>query len=183
MRTLPPALAASLASGATTLARCWRVTRRDATVLGFTDHDRDLAFDTVVHRAILGFEATERSSSSGLAIDSTEVSGALLAPGLTEGSLSCSVNGAPSEASFIGSTAEGLTALIPTLLDPKPTPVSPALVCALAEPVSEGNKVARAARRRASASRACACAIATSRTAPASWSNAFSVASVLICVQ
>ena len=44
MKSLSPALAAHLATGTTTLAYCWRVTRRDGTVLGFTEHDRDLTY-------------------------------------------------------------------------------------------------------------------------------------------
>ena len=42
MKTIPPALQAHLAGGVTTLCYCWRVTRRDGTVLGFTEHDRDI---------------------------------------------------------------------------------------------------------------------------------------------
>ena len=45
MKALPLALAAHLATGATTLAWCWRLTRRDGTQQGFTDHDRDIVFD------------------------------------------------------------------------------------------------------------------------------------------
>ena len=41
---LAPALAAHLATGATTMAYCWRVTRHDGVVLGFTEHDRDLVY-------------------------------------------------------------------------------------------------------------------------------------------
>ena len=36
---------AHLATGLTTLARCWRVVRTDGETLGFTDHDLDLAFE------------------------------------------------------------------------------------------------------------------------------------------
>jgi hypothetical protein len=39
------ALTVHLASGTTTLAWCWRITRADGQVLGFTDHDRPLGFD------------------------------------------------------------------------------------------------------------------------------------------
>ena len=40
-----------LADGATTLARCWKLTRRDGVTQGFTDHDRDLSFGGVVYAA------------------------------------------------------------------------------------------------------------------------------------
>ncbi len=49
MKSFSPSLAAHLASGATTLCACWRVTRGDGVVLGFTDHDRAIVFDDVEH--------------------------------------------------------------------------------------------------------------------------------------
>ena len=42
MRILPSTLQAHLESGATTLATCWRIARKDGAVFGFTDHDRAL---------------------------------------------------------------------------------------------------------------------------------------------
>ncbi len=44
MRAIPSSLAAHLSGEVTTLCRCWRLTRRDGTASGFTDHDRDLTF-------------------------------------------------------------------------------------------------------------------------------------------
>ena len=52
---LSEAFAAHLASGITTLARCWALTRADGTVLGFTDHDRDIGFDGIVFKASYNF--------------------------------------------------------------------------------------------------------------------------------
>lgn len=77
MRTLPPGLSAHLASGATTLCHCWKLMPVAGAALGFTDHDRDLAFDGVTFEAQAGFEASEIESSLGLAIDNLEASGAL----------------------------------------------------------------------------------------------------------
>lgn len=59
MKQFSAALSAHLASGATTLCHCWTVTTRAGEVLGFTDHDRDLAFRGVVHEAQAGFTASE----------------------------------------------------------------------------------------------------------------------------
>ena len=50
-------LYAHLATGATTVCRAWAVVRRDETVYGFTDHDRDLAFEGVAFLA-----STDRKS-------------------------------------------------------------------------------------------------------------------------
>jgi uncharacterized phage protein (TIGR02218 family) len=84
MRTVPPELAAHLASGATTLCRCWRLTRRDETVQGFTDHDEDLGFDGTTFRAGTGFEGAELEARFGLAVTGTEIHGALAAESLNE---------------------------------------------------------------------------------------------------
>jgi uncharacterized phage protein (TIGR02218 family) len=87
MRAIPDALAASLATGATTLARCWRLTRADGAILGFTDHDRDIAVDGLVCSAGSGLEAAEAEVQLGFAVGGSEVQGALVSPGLSEDDL------------------------------------------------------------------------------------------------
>jgi uncharacterized phage protein (TIGR02218 family) len=87
MKSLPAPLQAHLDSGATTLAWCWRLTRHDGTRLGFTDHDRDLAFDGTTFAAATGFTATEIKDSLGLAVDNLEVESALSADSLNESDL------------------------------------------------------------------------------------------------
>ncbi len=84
MRAIPDALQAKLDSGVTTLAHCWRLTRRDGVVLGFTDHDVDLVFEGVTFRAGTGFTASEATSRFDLAIDGSEISGALSDDALSE---------------------------------------------------------------------------------------------------
>ncbi|MBF9036037.1 DUF2163 domain-containing protein [Rhodobacterales bacterium HKCCE2091] len=71
------ALNAHLSLGATDVARCWRLTRRDGLTLGFTDHDRDIAFDGVTHKADTGLTAAALSQTTGLSVDNTEAFGAL----------------------------------------------------------------------------------------------------------
>jgi uncharacterized phage protein (TIGR02218 family) len=77
VRTLPIGLSAHLASGATTLCHCWKLTPLTGAPLGFTDHDRDLVFDGVTFEAQAGFEASEIESSLGLSVDNLDASGAL----------------------------------------------------------------------------------------------------------
>lgn len=77
MRALPPSLAAKLAGGVTTLARAWAVTRTDGQTLGFTDHDRPLAFGGIAFEAASGLTASALEQSLGLAADSHTVEGAL----------------------------------------------------------------------------------------------------------
>lgn len=84
MRAIPEALAGHIAGGVTTLCRCWRLTRRDGVVFGFTDHDRDLTFDGVTYQADSGLAPSEAESQLGLAVSTGEVSGALTGACLTE---------------------------------------------------------------------------------------------------
>jgi uncharacterized phage protein (TIGR02218 family) len=84
MRDLPAPLAAALASGATTLCWCWRITLRSGPTLGFTDHDCDLAFDGTTFEAASGFTGTEIRESVGLSVDDLEVESALTSERLSE---------------------------------------------------------------------------------------------------
>jgi uncharacterized phage protein (TIGR02218 family) len=84
MRQIPEALAAHLAEGATTLCRCWRITRRDGTVLGFTDHDRDLVVAGQPFEAASGLDAREATAELGFAVGGGEVGGALTSEAIAE---------------------------------------------------------------------------------------------------
>lgn len=84
MKTLDPDLAAHLSGGVTTLCWCWRLTRRDGVVMGFTDHDRDVAFDDTLFEAAAGFSASEIRDSVGLGVDNLEVESALSSNRLEE---------------------------------------------------------------------------------------------------
>ncbi|MEQ9692208.1 MAG: DUF2163 domain-containing protein [Bauldia litoralis] len=88
MRQIDDGLAAHIAGGVTTLARCWRVTRSDGVVLGFTDHDRTLTFDGVDHEPVSGFDASEDVGTTGFAVGGMEVSGALSSERLDASDLS-----------------------------------------------------------------------------------------------
>lgn len=83
MRALDPDLQTHLNSGATTLATCWRITRRDGAVLGFTDHDRALAFDGTDFLPDSGASGSALSSSADLAVDNADIEGALSASALS----------------------------------------------------------------------------------------------------
>jgi uncharacterized phage protein (TIGR02218 family) len=87
MKLLPVALDVHLRSGATTLCWCWRLTRRDGIVFGFTDHDTPLAFDGTTFEASAGFTASDIKDGVGLSVDNLEVSGALSSATLTDDDL------------------------------------------------------------------------------------------------
>ncbi len=75
--TISPELQAHLESAVTTLARAWAVERRDGAVFGFTDHDRDLAFEGITFRADTGLTARALEQTTGLAVDNSAALGIL----------------------------------------------------------------------------------------------------------
>lgn len=73
-----------LERGCTTLCHCWRVSRRDGRVFGFTDHDRTLTVDGRDYEPQSGFSQTEARASFGMAVDAVDVEGALSSDVLSE---------------------------------------------------------------------------------------------------
>lgn len=87
MRTIPAALQTKLDGGVTTLCRCWLIARNDGVTQGFTDHDEDVVIGDVTCRAGTGLNASEATQKLGLAVDGSELSGALAADTLNEDDL------------------------------------------------------------------------------------------------
>ncbi|MHA1127325.1 MAG: DUF2163 domain-containing protein [Alphaproteobacteria bacterium] len=84
MKSFPVSLQTHLDSGTTTLAWCWRLTRSDGAVFGFTDHDRPLTFDGTTFEPESGFTASEIRSGSDLSVDAQEAEGVLTSDTITE---------------------------------------------------------------------------------------------------
>ena len=87
MKTISGALATHYAGAVTTIATCWKVTRADLQVFGFTDHRTDLVFLGVTYRAATGHDATDVESSSDFSVDNLDVTGFLDDDTLTEADL------------------------------------------------------------------------------------------------
>ncbi len=84
MKTLPTGLQAHLDTGTTTLAWCWRLTRSDGQVFGFTDHDLPLTFDGTTFEPESGFTASEIRTGSDLSVDAQDAEGVLTSTTITE---------------------------------------------------------------------------------------------------
>lgn len=82
--TMNAEMQAHLATGVTTLCRVLAVERSDGHALGFTDHDRDLAFDGITFRADTGLTAMALQQGTGLSVDNTEAMGALSDAAISE---------------------------------------------------------------------------------------------------
>ena len=87
MRSIPGAIATTLASSLTALATCWKVTLADETVKAFTDHDNDLEVDSVTYLAASGYTASDVDTAAALNVDNLEVAGFLSSPSITEADL------------------------------------------------------------------------------------------------
>lgn len=77
MRTTSAALAAALARPLGSLARLWRVERRDGVVIGLTDHDHDLQVEGTLYRARAGMVPGAVDARIGLGVDGLDVGGSL----------------------------------------------------------------------------------------------------------
>ncbi len=84
MQVLSEAMTAHLAQEVTTLATCWRIERKDAQVLRFTDHDADVLVAGEMYRSSSGISPSAISSQLGLAVDNLELEGMLSEAGIAE---------------------------------------------------------------------------------------------------
>lgn len=87
MKNISAALQAELQKGVTTLATCWKVTRRDGITQGFTDHDRDIDCEGMTFTAKTGFTPTAIANSAALSVDNLDVEGMLDAESISRDSV------------------------------------------------------------------------------------------------
>lgn len=84
MKSFSDEFRAAIAGPVTTLCWCWRLERADGLVLGFTDHDRTIAFDGLDYLAGSGLAGSEIPAGLGLSVATQDVAGALAADAITE---------------------------------------------------------------------------------------------------
>jgi uncharacterized phage protein (TIGR02218 family) len=84
VKTASVALKAHMARGTTTLAWCWKVTRTDGQVFGFTSVDKDLVIAGVTYAAATGVTPSQIESSADLSVPNLELQGFLDSEAITE---------------------------------------------------------------------------------------------------
>lgn len=84
MKTFSTPFQAHLDSGTTTMCMCWRLERLDGTIIGFTEHDNDLTFDSVTYEALSAFRPSMIAQSLGLSVDNSEAVGAISSDNFAE---------------------------------------------------------------------------------------------------
>lgn len=87
MKTVGASLKTHYAQSATTIAKCWKVTRTDGKVFGFTEHDRDLPVSGVTYAARTGFAAQAVQTIAGMSVDNLDVQGMFDSLEITEGDI------------------------------------------------------------------------------------------------
>lgn len=84
MKNPSPSLLAHIQGEATTLATCWKLTLRNSTFQGFTDHDRPLVIDGVTYSPESGSTPSAIQSSTDLAVDNLAIEGVLNSDAIPE---------------------------------------------------------------------------------------------------
>jgi hypothetical protein len=80
MKACSVGLAAHLQQGQTTVTTLFSITRRDGTVLGFTEHDQDLVFGGVTYLSTSSYNRFNLNETSDGESKSTELVGAIAPP-------------------------------------------------------------------------------------------------------
>jgi uncharacterized phage protein (TIGR02218 family) len=88
MLTLSGGYTAHAAQETTDFCTLWRITRTDATVFRFTDHDRDVVMSDGTYLASSGYVASQARTAAGLNVDDLEVTALFDAAAITEDDLS-----------------------------------------------------------------------------------------------
>lgn len=73
MKTIAGALQSHIAGDSTSLSTCWKLTRADGQIFGFTDHDVDLVIAGTTYLSAIGYSQSAMRSSSDLAVDNADV--------------------------------------------------------------------------------------------------------------
>ena len=77
MKDTPSTITEKLQSPVSTLAHCWKVTRRDGFITGFTDHDHDVSVNGITYHAESGFTPSAIANNHALKVDNLTVEGVL----------------------------------------------------------------------------------------------------------
>ena len=87
MKAASSQLLAHMAQGSNTIARCWKCTRVDTQVFGFTNIDSDIVFSGVTYVAATGFTPSALKGALDMSVANLEVAGVLDSASITEADL------------------------------------------------------------------------------------------------
>lgn len=84
MKSASSPLLAHFAGEVLTTATCWKVTRTDGEIFGYTDHNADLVVSGITYKAATGHTASGVESTADLSVDNLEVGSFLDDSSITE---------------------------------------------------------------------------------------------------
>ena len=84
MRTLTAGQQAHIALENTTFATCLKMTLSDATVVGYTNHDKDLVVSGVTYSASSGYTPSDVKNTDMLNVNNMDIQGLIITGGITE---------------------------------------------------------------------------------------------------
>ena len=84
MKGISIALKAHMAQEVTTLATLWKITRKDATVYGFTDHTSNITYGGLEYVSAIGYAPSAVKTSAGLNVDNLEINAFFNSASITE---------------------------------------------------------------------------------------------------
>ena len=87
MRTLTGPQQTHIAQENTTFATCLKLTFPDASVVGYTNHDKDLTVSGVVYSASSGYTPSDVKNTDMLSVNNMDVQGLIVTGGVTEGDI------------------------------------------------------------------------------------------------
>ncbi len=91
MKTASSNMNTHITGEVTSLATCWKVTRKDGLIFGFTDFDRDLTVESIIYIAATGYTRSAIHTIANLAVDNLDIESALDSEILTAGDLRAGV--------------------------------------------------------------------------------------------
>ncbi len=98
MRSFAQGFSDHINAEVTTLCWCWKLTRTDGFVMGFTNHDRDLVIKGLNYKAATGLTPGQFTQISGFETDREDITGVLSAEALKDEDLAAGLyNGATVE--------------------------------------------------------------------------------------
>lgn len=83
MKIIDPALANHIQQEVTTLCWCWRITRTDGVVLGFTNFDTERVINGVTYAAATGFTPSAVATDSTMSVNNLEINSILDSSAIT----------------------------------------------------------------------------------------------------
>jgi uncharacterized phage protein (TIGR02218 family) len=91
MKTISSNLLEKWQAESTTIATCWRLNLTNGTVMGFTDHDKDIIYDGVTYEAATGFTPTSFEQSGDMSVDGMDIKAFLDSQTITAGDIAAGI--------------------------------------------------------------------------------------------